>query len=44
MTKDVFPRTTPQLASLRKELAPETHDAFTKFSRRCLPKARCRRR
>jgi AhpD family alkylhydroperoxidase len=32
MPKDMFPRTTPQLASLRKQLAPAVHDAFTKFS------------
>ena len=32
MPKDMFPRTTPQLAALRKQLAPGVHDAFTKFS------------
>jgi AhpD family alkylhydroperoxidase len=32
MSKDIFPQTTPQLASLRKQLAPGIHDAFTKFS------------
>jgi AhpD family alkylhydroperoxidase len=32
MSKDFFPHTTPQLASLRKQLAPGIHDAFTKFS------------
>ena len=32
MSKDLFPQTTPQLAGLRKQLAPGIHDAFTKFS------------
>jgi hypothetical protein len=31
MPKNVFPDTTSQLASLRKQLAPGIHDAFTKF-------------
>jgi AhpD family alkylhydroperoxidase len=32
MAHDVFPHTTPRLRSLRKELAPGIHDAFTTFS------------
>jgi AhpD family alkylhydroperoxidase len=32
MSKDLFPQTTPQLAALRKLLAPDIHDSFTKFS------------
>jgi hypothetical protein len=32
MSSDIFPHTTPQLALLRKQFAPGTHDAFTRFS------------
>ena len=32
MPKDIFPQTTPELATQRKQLAPDTHDAFMKFS------------
>jgi AhpD family alkylhydroperoxidase len=34
MPKDIFPQTTPELASRRRQLAPDTHDAFMKFSER----------
>lgn len=34
MPKDIFPQTTPEIASRRKQLAPDTHDAFMKFSER----------
>jgi len=34
MSKDVFPQTTPEIAARRKQLAPDTHDAFMKFSER----------
>jgi len=34
MPKDIFPQTTPELANRRKQLAPDTHDAFIKFSER----------
>jgi len=33
MTDPVYPRTTPEIAKRRKELAPATHDAFENFSR-----------
>lgn len=33
MTHDIYPAVTPQLSSRRKALAPETHDAFTAFSK-----------
>jgi AhpD family alkylhydroperoxidase len=33
MSKDVFPNATPDLATLRKDLAPHVHDAFTSFSK-----------
>jgi AhpD family alkylhydroperoxidase len=32
MPNDIFPPTTPELATRRKQLAPDIHDAFTKFS------------
>lgn len=32
MSKDIFPQSTPDLASARKKLAPHIHDAFTAFS------------
>ncbi len=32
MSRAIFPNATPQLGSLRKQLAPGVHDAFTKFS------------
>jgi AhpD family alkylhydroperoxidase len=32
MSKDIFPSPTPNLATLRKKLAPHVHDAFTAFS------------
>ena len=34
MPKDIFPQTTPEIASRRKQLAPDTHEAFIKFSER----------
>jgi AhpD family alkylhydroperoxidase len=34
MPKDIFPQTTPEMAARRKQLAPDTHDAFMKFSER----------
>jgi len=34
MPKDIFPQTTPELATRRRQLAPDTHDAFMKFSER----------
>ena len=34
MPKDIFPQTTPEIAARRKQLAPDTHDAFMKFSER----------
>lgn len=33
MTHDVFPPATAAMSARRKALAPETHDAFTTFSR-----------
>ncbi len=33
MAHDVFPSATPQMSARRKALAPETHDAFTAFSK-----------
>ena len=33
MTDNLFPASTPKLASRRKELAPGPHDAFLAFSR-----------
>lgn len=33
MTDHLFPASTPELANRRKELAPETHEAFQAFSR-----------
>ncbi|MGH8165703.1 MAG: carboxymuconolactone decarboxylase family protein, partial [Woeseiaceae bacterium] len=33
MSKDMFPSSTPDLAAMRKKLAPEVHDAFTNFSK-----------
>jgi AhpD family alkylhydroperoxidase len=32
MPKDLFPQSTPDLATTRKKLAPHIHDAFTAFS------------
>jgi AhpD family alkylhydroperoxidase len=32
MPKDVFPHATPDLAAARKNLAPEVHAAFSRFS------------
>jgi AhpD family alkylhydroperoxidase len=32
MTEPMYHPTTPEIAARRKELAPETHDAFEKFS------------
>jgi AhpD family alkylhydroperoxidase len=32
MSKDIFPRPTPDLSTRRKKLAPHVHDAFTAFS------------
>jgi AhpD family alkylhydroperoxidase len=34
MSKDIFPQTTAELATTRKRLAPEVHEAFTTFSAR----------
>ncbi len=34
MPRDIFPHPTTELASRRKELAPDIHEAFTKFSER----------
>jgi AhpD family alkylhydroperoxidase len=34
MPKDIFPHTTPDLAAMRKKLAPHIHDAFIAFSER----------
>jgi AhpD family alkylhydroperoxidase len=34
MPNEFFPQTTPELASKRKELAPDIHEAFTNFSQR----------
>lgn len=33
MTHDVFPPATAAMSAHRKALAPETHDAFTAFSK-----------
>ena len=33
MAHEVFPHATAAMSARRKELAPETHDAFTAFSR-----------
>lgn len=33
MSKDMFPSSTPDLAAMRKKLAPDVHDAFTNFSK-----------
>lgn len=32
MSSNIFPQITPDLASVRKKLAPAVHDAFTTFS------------
>jgi AhpD family alkylhydroperoxidase len=32
--KDILPSTTPDLAAMRKKLAPHIHEAFTAFSER----------
>jgi len=34
MPRDIFPHSTTELASARKALAPEIHDAFSQFSER----------
>lgn len=34
MSKDIFPQTTPDIATARKELAPHIHEAFISFSER----------
>lgn len=34
MTRETFPQTTPQLATTRRNLAPEIHGAFSSFSER----------
>ena len=34
MPNNIFPQATPEIASRRKQLAPDTHDAFIKFSER----------
>src|SRR6476661_2180027 len=34
MPKEVFAHSTPQLAEMRKKLAPSVHDAFAAFSER----------
>jgi AhpD family alkylhydroperoxidase len=34
MPNELFPQTTPELAAERQKLAPDTHEAFTKFSQR----------
>lgn len=32
MPNEMFPQTTPEIAARRKQLAPDIHDAFTRFS------------
>jgi hypothetical protein len=45
LTEDMYPATTPELASRRKELAPEINEAFEHFSRAVFADgAPCRRR
>ena len=34
MSNEILPHGTPELAALRKRLAPDVHDAFTTFSQR----------
>lgn len=34
MSKDIFPKTTAELAATRKKLAPDIHDSFTAWSER----------
>jgi len=34
MPKDIFPHSTPELAAMRKKLAPQAHEAFVAFSER----------
>ena len=34
MSKDTFPQSTPQLAEMRKKLAPDVHEAFVNLSER----------
>lgn len=34
MPKDVYPPSSPELAAMRKKLAPHLHDGFTAFSER----------
>lgn len=33
MSDPIFPQSTPEIGARRKALAPETHDAFTAFSK-----------
>lgn len=33
MAQEIYPPTTPQIAARRKELAPEVHEAFERFSK-----------
>lgn len=33
MAKDIFPKSTAELAATRKKLAPDIHDSFTAFSK-----------
>lgn len=33
MNEGMYPKATPELGKVRKDLAPETHDAFTAFSK-----------
>ncbi len=32
MGKEVFPQSTPEFSAIRKQLEPEAHEAFTRFS------------
>lgn len=34
MTKDIFPKSTAELAATRKKLAPDIHDSFNAWSER----------
>ncbi|GAA1347791.1 carboxymuconolactone decarboxylase family protein [Arthrobacter roseus] len=33
MAENLYPQATPEMAARRKELAPEIHDAFSRFSK-----------
>jgi AhpD family alkylhydroperoxidase len=33
VSEDIFPHATPELAAMRKKLAPDVHEAFTNFSK-----------